>query len=117
MKYIKPSEDDLTLNDAYRIKVATRVDIFNPPTTGHKTAALLWFASQTTDEPLIYAELLDLSLTELADLIEDDDEEEADEPKQLDDIEIPADEVDDSSPKDSSTSTLPASHVPGESHQ
>lgn len=110
MKYTLPDPDDLTLNDAFRIKTATHIDIFNPVTYGHRNAALTWFASQETDEPLKWKDMGGMSINDLSELIEtEDDEDEEDEEVSLEDVEIPDPDVADDGPKDLPTSTPPAS--------
>lgn len=76
-QYVLPTLEELTLNDAFVIKAATRVDILRPPTVAHSDAALLWFVTKDTDAPLKYEDLTRLTFEQLADLIADpvDDDE------------------------------------------
>jgi len=82
-QYRRPKISDLTPNELWLIKAATRVDLLNPPTVAHGDAALIWYAAKQTDEPLVFQDLLNLPLDELSEYIPDD--EDADEPEQTED--------------------------------
>lgn len=109
-KYQFPDLDSLTLNDLYVIKARTGVDIFNPQTTSHKNVAILWWASQDTDEPLKWADLQGMTARQLVDLLstawDDDTETDAAEAP----VEPPV--VDGETPKASPTSTSSGSPEP-----
>lgn len=112
--YRLPSLNDLTLNDAFAIKAHTGVDVLRPPTVAHGDAAMLWFVSKDTDEPLVYKDLIKLTFTALSELIEAEDDEAED----VDDAEpAEAEDVDDA-PKASTSSSDDSSPspAPGNAH-
>lgn len=69
----RPAIGDLTPNELWLIKAATRVDLLSPPTVAHGDAALIWYAAKQAGEPLVFQDLLELSLDELAEYIPDDE--------------------------------------------
>lgn len=75
----RPKIGELTPNELWLIKAATRVDLLSPPTVAHGDAALIWYAAKQAGEPLVFQDLLKLSLDELAEYIPDD-EDAVDEP-------------------------------------
>lgn len=88
-QYHRPKIGDLTPNELWLIKAATRVDLLNPPTVAHGDAALIWYAAKQTDEPLVFQDLLALSLDELAEHIPDDEDADDPEPSEEDAAEQP----------------------------
>lgn len=113
--YVLPDIDTLTLDQLFVIKAATRVDVLRPPTVAHADAALLWFITKGTDEPLSFQELTALPLSDLADLIAEPDDEDDEEEPAGDKAEGEGDD----SPKasDSSSELSSPSHAPGAAPQ
>lgn len=75
-RYVVREYQSMTLNEAYRIKASTGVDVYDPPTALHRLAALIWFASLSTEDPLKWKDLQDLdsdAIGELVHLPEDDE--------------------------------------------
>ena len=104
-QYDLPDLGDLTANDLFVIKASTKVDLMSPPTVVHGDAALLWFASKKTDTPLVFADLLEMPLDKLGDLISDKEPEPVPEPSDDDEEPVlPQDEVKADGPKASETS-------------
>lgn len=99
--YVLPELGELTLDDAFAIKMHTQVDILRPPTVAHGDAALLWWVSKDSDHPLVFKDLLKLPLDVVGDLIADSPEDDQDEPP----AELPTiGEGEDDAPKASSSS-------------
>jgi len=48
--------EELTFHEAFRIKAATGVDVYDPPAYAHMIAACLWFEARAWPEPLTWEE-------------------------------------------------------------
>lgn len=73
-KYTVADPDDMLLGDLFFIKSRTGVDVVKAPTVMHQHAALIWHASQSTDEPLSWDYLGTLPMSTLIEMIQRPDQ-------------------------------------------
>lgn len=73
-KYTVADPDDMLLGDLFFIKSRTGVDVVKAPTVMHQHAALIWHASQSTDEPLSWDYLGTLPMSTLIGMIQRPDQ-------------------------------------------